>query len=49
MCRNGQESTGIEKITGDTVDISEWLECEFYDFCHYWDVPSSEDNPKIRR
>ena len=31
------------------VDISEWLDFEFYDICHYWDVPNSENNPKIRR
>ena len=49
MCRHGQEHTRIERITGDTVDISEWLEFKFYDICQYWDVPNTEDNPKIGR
>ena len=29
--------TGLERITGDTVDISEWLEFKFYDIVRYWD------------
>ena len=49
MCRHGNDFTGIERITGDTVDISEWMEFEFYDLCEYWDVPNTEDNPKIGR
>ena len=43
MCRHGNYYTGIERITGDTVDISEWLEFEFYDMCEYWDVPNTEE------
>ena len=31
--------TGMERITGDTVDISEWTDFEFYDLCWYWDTP----------
>ena len=27
----------MERITGDSIDISEWLEFEFYDLCWYWD------------
>ena len=30
--------TGMERITGDTVDISEWTDFEFYDLCWYWDA-----------
>ena len=49
MCRHGNDNTGIEKITGDTVDISKWLDFEFYDIFQYWDVPNPDDNTKIRR
>jgi hypothetical protein len=30
--------TGIERITGDNVDISEWLPFEFYNVVWYWHV-----------
>ena len=49
MCRHNNDFTGFERITGDTVDISEWLEFEFYDICWFWDVPNDWDNPKIGR
>ena len=49
MCRNGTTCSGMERITGDTPDISEWLEFEFYDLCWYWDTPNDIDNPKIGR
>jgi hypothetical protein len=49
MCRHNNDYTGFERITGDTIDISEWLDFEFYDICKYWDVPNTEDNPKIGR
>ena len=47
MCRHKNKFTGMERITGDTTDISEWLEFEFYDLCWYWDVPNDWDNPKV--
>jgi hypothetical protein len=28
---------GMEEIKGDTIDISEWLDFEFYDYVWYWD------------
>jgi hypothetical protein len=28
---------GLEEIKGDTIDISEWLDFEFYDYVWYWD------------
>jgi hypothetical protein len=28
---------GIEEVKGDTIDISEWLDFEFYDHVWYWD------------
>ena len=40
MCRNNTTCSGMERITGDTPDISEWLEFEFYDLCWYWDTPN---------
>ena len=49
ICRHGNQFTGIERVTGDTPDISEWLDFEFYDIVHYWDVPNDWDNPKIGR
>ena len=49
MCRHKNTFTGIERLTGDTVDISEWLEFEFYDLCWFWDVPNDWDNPNIGR
>ena len=49
MARHNNDFTGMERITGNTVDISEWLDFEFYDLCWYWDVPDSWDNPKIGR
>ena len=41
--------TPIEFITGETPDISEWLDFDFYDWVHYWDSPEDKDNPKIGR
>ena len=32
--------TGMGRITGDTVDLSEWTDFEFYDLCWYWDIPN---------
>ena len=41
--------TAMERITGDTPDISEWLEFEFYDICWYWDNQQDSNEPKIGR
>ena len=41
--------TGMERITGDTCDISEWTDFEFYDLIWYWDSPFSDENPKLGR
>jgi hypothetical protein len=41
--------TAWEEITGDTPDISEYLDFEFYDWIWYWDTPGDEDSPKIGR
>ena len=49
LCRHNNDYTGIERLTGDTVDISEWIEFEFYDLCWYWEVPDDGENPLIGR
>ena len=41
--------TPWEEVTGDTPDISEYLDFEFYDWVWYWDTPGDMDNPKIGR
>ena len=41
--------TGLERITGDTVDISEWLEFEFYDIVRYWDNRENETKDSVGR
>jgi hypothetical protein len=33
--KNGQP--GMEEVKGETIDISEWLDFEFYDYVWYWD------------
>ena len=45
--RNGR--TGIEEITGETPDISEYVDFDFYDWVWYWDTPDKENSPKIGR
>ena len=49
MSRGHDKRTGMERITGNTCDISEWIDFEFYDLCWYWDHPNNWDNPKIGR
>jgi len=34
--------TPLETITGDTPDISEWLDFDFYNWCWFWHGPSDE-------
>ena len=31
--------TGYEILFGNTPDISEYVEFDFYDYCWYWDSP----------
>jgi hypothetical protein len=48
--KNGRP--GIEAIMGHTVDISEWLDFEFYDYVWYWDerkVDLTKDQSLIGR
>lgn len=41
--------TPYERITGETPDISEWLDFAFYDFVQFWDMPGDMANPSIGR
>ncbi len=43
------QRTGIERLTGDTPDISEWTDFSFYDICWFWNHPDHDDNPHIGR
>jgi hypothetical protein len=49
MSKGSDSRPGIEVLTGDTVDISEWLDFEFYDLVWYWHLPGDDDNPRIGR
>ena len=49
ISRGHDGRTGMERITGDTVDISEWTDFEFYDLCWYWDTPNDWENPNFGR
>jgi hypothetical protein len=42
--------TGHEEITGNTPDILEYVDFNFYDWVWHWDAPDIRDNsPKIGR
>jgi hypothetical protein len=47
--RGQQQRTGIELITGETPDISEWLDFEFYDQVWYYDQKKIEIDSSGRR
>jgi hypothetical protein len=47
--RGPEGRTGVERLTGDSVDISEWLDFEFYDLVWYWHAPDTEENPQLGR
>ena len=40
MYQSNFDYMDLKGTTGDTTDISEWLEFEFYDLYWYWDVPN---------
>lgn len=40
------DRTGMERFTGDTPDISEWIDFKFYDLVWYWDSPWSKEDDK---
>ena len=39
----------MEALIGDTTDISEWIEFEFYDLVVYWDDRQNETKQSIGR
>ena len=40
---------GLERLTGDSIDISDWIDLEFYDIVWYWDRQNADQKPKIGR
>ena len=40
------QRTGLERLTGDTSDISEWLDFNMYNQVWVWDSPGKEENPR---
>jgi hypothetical protein len=51
MSRGGNGRTGYESVTGETPDISEWLDFDFYDWVWYHDPPDTmaETSEEIRK
>ena len=49
MSSGSDNRTGIERITGDTTDISEWTDFTFYQTVWFWDKPFDTNNPNIGR
>jgi hypothetical protein len=47
--RGQQQRTGIEIVTGETPDISEWIDFEFYDRVWYYDQKKIEIDGNGRR
>jgi hypothetical protein len=48
MACGNDRRTGYEEVTGQTPDISEWLDFEFYDLVWWWHLPGKPnvtDNP----
>jgi len=39
----------LEALTGDTINIFEWIEFEFYDLVIYWDDRENDTKQSIRR
>jgi hypothetical protein len=42
IARGKPGQPGIEAVMGHTVDISEWLDFEFYNFVWYWDEKDTD-------
>ena len=49
ISRDQQQRTGIEMVTGETPDISEWIDFEFYDRLWYYDQKKIEIDGTGRR
>ena len=37
----------LERLTGDMIDISEWMEFEFYDLVWFWNNQSGDTKPML--
>ena len=37
----------LERLTGDTIDIYEWLEFEFYEIVWFWNNYSDDTKPML--
>ena len=46
-CKDGFPA--LERLTGYTIDISEWLEFEFYDLVWFWNNQSDDTKTMSRR
>ena len=52
LARGPDKRTGIERLTGDTIDISEWLDFDFYERVSYWDqkkMDMTDEQAKLGR
>ena len=50
--RGPNARTPLEELSGNTPDISEWLDFDFYDWCWFWQGPThelTEDKAEIGR
>jgi len=50
IARGPSGRPGLEQVTGDSVDISKWLDFDLYDYVWYWDRPHLDipkENPKL--
>ncbi len=44
LARGPDQRPGIEKVMGQMIDISEWLDFDFYDRVWYWDQAKTDIN-----
>ena len=49
VSRGNGERPGLEQLTGETIDISEWLDFSFYDLIWYHDSPKPGNDVGSRR
>ena len=47
--RGGDDRTPYEQVTGETPDISEYTDFDFYDWVWFWDHPDDAQNPHLGR
>ena len=47
--RGNDERTPYERITGETPDISEYVDFGFYNWVWFWDTPGDTTNPHVGR